>query len=258
MGSRNRYENHEKAKHVAEYEEWAANQRNEGLTPTVRDYRIKQNLPAKFENFLSTKEGGWRNKSILPSLLKSAGGTRRHKLCVAEGRPRPFTALEDALFAEVVDLRRAANPRKVSGAWLRARALSLSAQMNMPTFKASYGWLVRFTRARGMRFRKRQKGNVGNVQEQEIKMLSWLKQFRFMLRVLPAQKLLHASTDLQAKWGRFLPQYRFNVDQVFFKKNKENEIKSDRRRENCLSLMLMFLVFFPLNKLGATSVYRCG
>jgi hypothetical protein len=200
---------------VADYEEWE----NANKPSTVAAFLVVFGLTASHQKKLSSAVGGWRHPDTKTGLLKSAGKARRMNLIQASGpNRRPWQELEDELYDEIMKLRTDDAPRKVSGAWIRANArlLSLRPWASKPTkpFKASSGWLVRFTRARGLRYRKRQKGNVGNVAIQVDRMLKWMKKFVFMLRTLPNALLTDEPSLDVAKWGRFLPKYRYNVDQV--------------------------------------------
>eukprot|EP00966_Prymnesium_polylepis_P199203 4615564-Prymnesium_polylepis.1 len=75
------------------------------------------------------------------------------------------------------------------------------------TFKASRGWLRRFTNYYGMSLRRKSNKKHLSIEERLPKCKRWHARFRRRLMGGPKNKL-------DSKWGRWLPEDRISVDQV--------------------------------------------
>jgi len=135
-------------------------------------------------------------------------GFRRHVHKKGKGQ---YPKEEEALHAEIQERRKKA--RKVSGLWIRLRMRSL-VSASRPNSRAVFGqnWLYRFVRRWHLSWRKTTK------QKQQVMThrLPRIQRFHQGLRklLLDANRERGPSRALDPKWGRFLPQHRFNWDEI--------------------------------------------
>jgi hypothetical protein len=134
-------------------------------------------------------------------------GLRRRFCEKATGR---YPDEEQKLAKEITDRR--TNARKVSGWWISKRMKQLVRETT-PTSIAVFGpnWLYRFVRRWNLSWRKATK-----KKQQAVKLrLPRIQRFHQGLRkVLRDSEGQRGARELDPKWGRFLPQHRFNWDEI--------------------------------------------
>ena len=190
-----------------EFESWQA-ETGRGPTAFVRE-RYPDQL--KIIKFLANSAGCWREPGFRARLIQQVSNKRKRSL-LRVGMPsrRPWKAMEDKLYEEIVGLRK--RGRRVSGFYIRTRALMLCKSMYADkgdAFKASPGWLHRFTQVYKLKYRKKQKSKSGDPKEREARFMDWLYD---LLKMLCTRREEDAYFD--PKWGRFPPRRRINADQV--------------------------------------------
>ncbi|CAM9248088.1 unnamed protein product, partial [Heterosigma akashiwo] len=122
--------------------------------------------------------------------------------------------MEQRLFALLKERRK--EGRKCSSAYLKkmARVLMKEIDPSNTSFKASEGWFRKFV----VRFNlsKRRKTNVKkeSAEQRRPKIEAWHKKFRMFLKSPTPEGKTRAPAEEYAKWGRFQPHLRWNVDQV--------------------------------------------
>ena len=118
---------------------------------------------------------------------------------------------EAVLHAEIQERRK--NARKVSSLWMRLRMRNL-VRASQPNSMAVFGqnWMYRFVRRKRLSFRKATKKKQQLMVERLPRIQRFHQGLRKLLQDADRQRGSHREVD--PKWGRFLPQHRFNWDEI--------------------------------------------
>jgi hypothetical protein len=139
--------------------------------------------------------------------IKGRLGLERRFKKKATGR---YPLEEKELFGEVTARRK--NGRKVSSWWISRRMRHLVRKTD-PTSMAVFGnnWLYRFVRRWGLSWRKATKQKQKIIESRLERIKRFHQGLRKLLRDSEGQR---GARELDPKWGRFLPQHRFNWDEI--------------------------------------------
>ena len=132
----------------------------------------------------------------------------RRRFCPkAKGR---YPHEEKKLSQEIAERRK--KGRKVSGWWISKRMRQL-VRASAPTSKEIFGanWLYRFVRRWSLSWRKATKQKQQVVEFRLPRIQRFHQGLRKLLRDSEGQR---GARELDPKWGRFLPQHRFNWDEI--------------------------------------------
>ena len=124
-------------------------------------------------------------------------------------RKSPFQLLESRLYTKFRAMRQ--KSRKVSSNWIRIQAkkefLALQAQSpaewGKKTFRASYGWMMRFMKRKNIKYKKRKCGKEKTAEECIPEFEQHLAKVRFDF-LQPREEDGGAGRD--SIWGRFPPE----------------------------------------------------
>ena len=127
----------------------------------------------------------------------------------------PYHKLEHRLYQDILSHRK--KGLRVSNTFIRARALHIFNELkSIPNsglegkdFKASIGWRINFIKRKKLKYRKRKSGKNKSPNDHVPAYLAFLQKLRF--------DFLQAKTwdpTYHPLCGRFLPEHRYNMDQV--------------------------------------------
>jgi len=139
--------------------------------------------------------------------IKGRLGLGRRFLNKAKGR---YPLEEKRLVDEITDRRK--KGRKVSGWWI-ARRMRQIVRETAPASEVAFGnnWLYRFVRRWGLSWRKATKQKQKVIESRLARIQRFHQGLRKLLRDAEGQR---GARELDPKWGRFLPQHRFNWDEI--------------------------------------------
>lgn len=152
------------------------------------------------------------NKVYNPSKaggIASLASREARRLSLHAGSHLKYHLAETKLLQQFKDARN--KGERVSVRWLsvnmKKHVAELYGDEAARLFKASHGWLLRFTSRNSLSPRRATNGKHESVEDRLHKIKRWHVRFRWRLASGPTSKL-------HPKWGRWLPQNRLSVDQV--------------------------------------------
>jgi hypothetical protein len=143
----------------------------------------------------------------LAAEIKGRLGLQRRFSQKATGR---YPQQEKMLFDDITARRK--KGRKVSGWWISRRMRQLVGETaSNSTIKFGNNWLYRFVRRWGLSWRKTTKRKQQVVESRLARIQRFHQGLRKLVRDAEGKR---GGRDLHPKWGRFLPQHRFNWDEI--------------------------------------------
>ena len=139
--------------------------------------------------------------------IKGRLGLERSFKKPGQGR---YALEEKKLFVEITGRRK--KGYKVSGWWI-SRRMRLLVHETDPTSTALFGnnWLYRFVRRWGLSWRKATKQKAKVIESRLERIQRFHQGLRKLLRDAAGQR---GAREVHPKFGRFLPQHRFNWDEI--------------------------------------------
>ena len=184
-----------------------------GVAKTPIEFFRLTLLPEQEAQYRANQYYKWSKPDVYGGLLDEVVHSKRKAVRIKS----PFHEVEVDLYEKMRTMRK--RGLKVSSKWIQINALKIfgelktrdAAKWRDVNFKASRGWASRFMKRKKIKFRKRKCGKEISAQECVPAIELFLTNIRFNF-LLPREN--DGADGRDPLWGRFLPERRYNMDQV--------------------------------------------